>query len=192
MNSPCGDGWIPYKDEKCVKLFTSFESRHQAEAVCYQQHSTLVIINSAAEQKFLIEYIFNTSDSNIVWIGAERQLDSSTEFVWNDGSPVQRFTNWQIGRPSNVVSRSCVQMQSIWSRDLSQMEWVDVSCTIGNWFICEKLQAWPIERFQQAIISMRRELADTQNTLNAQTIQVQALQANPGNLVEMNVFVMLC
>lgn len=125
----------------------------------------MVIIKSAAEQKFLIQYVFNTSIENNIWIGAERRLDSSTEFDWNDGTPVRRFTNWAVDRPSSDTRRPCVYMQSPLSRDVSEMEWVDVGCNSGQWFICEKLQPWPIERIQRLIFSTRRELQDSVDSL---------------------------
>lgn len=165
MNSPpCGDdSWIPYKDEKCVKLFKTFLTRLQAQEHCNQQVSisdipTLVTIKSAAEQTFLNKYVFNSSDSNSVWIGAERRPGSATEFEWIDGSPVQRFTNWQVGSPSNIVGRPCVQMQSIYSRVISAMEWTDISCNGASWFICQKTQVWSIEQLQRAVVKTRNEL----------------------------------
>lgn len=164
------------------------------------------MVKSAEEQTFLIEYVFNSSNSNDVWIGATRRLNSITEFDWNDGTPVERFTNWAIGRPSDVVSRSCMLMQSKLSKRLYEMEWVDVSCTNGNWFICERMQIWPIEQFQRVILSIRREvqyLTDSftnqmtdlanlitglRNDVTASQSQITglrsdltALQANPGD-----------
>lgn len=50
-------------------------------------------------------------------------------------------------------------MKSELSRSsLSDLEWVDVSCTIGNWFVCEKLQPWSIEHLQEIVLGTRREL----------------------------------
>ncbi|XP_037036061.1 uncharacterized protein LOC119074162 [Bradysia coprophila] len=66
--------------------------------------------------------------------------------------------NWGIGRPSDDVRRSCVQMQSDVARGLSDMKWTDIACTIGNWFVCQKFQTCSCENFQQALLATRRDL----------------------------------
>lgn len=150
-------------------------TRREAQEHCNQQASTsdtpsLVIINSATEQIFLNQYIFNASDSNSVWIGAERLPDSRTEFEWIDGSPVERFTNWKIGSPSDIVGRQCVQMHSIYTytRELSDLEWVDISCNGASWFVCQKMQAWSIVQLQRAILNTRMELRHSVDDLKDQ------------------------
>lgn len=134
----------------------------------------MVIINSAAEQTFLTEYILTASDNsdNNVWIGAVRRPDSGSEFDWNDGSAVQRYTNWKIGHPSNDTRRSCVVMQSELSRQISDMPWTDVGCGGGNWFICEKLQTWSSKQLQQVLLATRR---DWQHSVD----ELKSLQDNP-------------
>lgn len=164
-----------------MKIVRAFTTRDLAEEICNSESSTssvptLVTISSAEEQKFLSEYIFNYSDSNNVWIGAERTPGSSTEFEWIDGSAIQHFTNWAIGRPSDDIRRSCVQMQSNLSRLNSDMEWVDISCTIGNWFICQELQTWSPQRIQQAILDARREKQHLTNQLDLAKIRLKDLQ----------------
>lgn len=179
VNSQCGDNsWIAYKDEKCVKLFRTFATRDQAEEVCNQQAGiisvpTLVTIRSAAEQNFLVEYISNASEENNVWIGAERRPGSSSEFNWNDGSPVMRYTNWGIGRPSDDVRRPCVLMQSELLRGFSDMSWTDISCAAGSWFICQKLQSWSLEHFQQAILTTRREMQHSVESFTNQMTDIK-------------------
>lgn len=160
------EGWTPFKDEHCVKLFKTFLTRTQAQDQCRQESSSLVTIKSADEQLFLNEYVFNSSDSNSIWIGAERSSNSETNFVWVDGSAVQRFTNWRIGSPSNIIGRGCVQMQTKYSRQLSDLEWVDVSCNGGaSWFICQKLQTWSIGDLQRAILATRQEMQSSVESL---------------------------
>lgn len=132
--------------------------RNQAEIICNQNGATLVTIKSVAEQKFLSELVLKSSISNNAWIGAERRPGSETEFDWNDGSAVKRYTNWAVGRPSADARRTCVQMQTDLSRRISDLEWADIGCTTGDWFICQKLQSWPFEYLQEAILDARREM----------------------------------
>lgn len=147
----------------------------------------------------MVEYIANVSQFNNVWIGATRRPDSSSEFVWDDGSSVQRYTNWGIGRPTEDDRRLCVLMQSEWSREFSDMKWTDISCAGGNWFICEKLQSWSLEHFQQNILTTRRELADVKSQLkdlrDNQMIdmrnQLQDLRDNPSKKDKVHVHLML-
>lgn len=128
----------------------------------------MVTIKSAAEQKFLTELILNLSYSNNVWIGAERQPDSATEFIWSDGSAFDLYSNWAIGRPSVDIRRTCVQMQSELSRQISDLEWADGGCTTGDWFICQKLQNWSFEYLQQAVLGARREIERNVNRFTEQ------------------------
>lgn len=173
MYSGCGaeDGWIPYRDEKCVKLFPNFVTRNQAEIMCNEQPSdlsipTLVAIRSAAEQQFLVEYISKTSEFNNIWIGAERRLDSANEFVWSDGTSVERYTNWGEGFPTTDVRRTCVQLRSEFTRGVHDMVWNDVPCMgVANWFVCEKVQAWSMKEAQQALLEARREILNAEKQL---------------------------
>lgn len=128
----------------------------------------MVAIKSADEQKFFTELVFNSSLSNSVWLGAERRPDNETEFVWSDGSAVGRFANWAVGRPSADVRRTCVQMQSELSRQVPYLEWADIGCTVGNWFICEKVSSWSFENLQRAVLSARREMDYNINSFTVQ------------------------
>lgn len=123
------------------------------------------------------EIVFNASQFVSIWIGALRRLDSDSdiEFDWNDGSSVQRYTNWGIGRPSSDSSRQCVIMQSQLVRQFNDMPWSDVNCDVYNWFICEKLPTWSTEYFQQVFLESRRELLKANNDL-------KELQDNPGKI----------
>lgn len=143
----------------------------------------MVSINSAAEQKFLTEYISNASLSNNVWIGALRRVESNSEFDWNDGSAVRRYTNWGIGRPTSDIRRTCVLMQSELSRRIADMPWTDIACDgAGNWFICQKLQTWSSEQIQRAVLDGRRELQHNvfsfSNQMDEMKKQLQESQEN--------------
>ncbi|XP_037051404.1 uncharacterized protein LOC119085197 [Bradysia coprophila] len=190
-NSRCDTGWIPLEDEKCVRLFETFATREQAEDVCQTHGGTLVAVMSEEHQRVLTELVLNSSNAINVWIGAQRRSGNSSEFVWNDGSTVRRYTSWATGHPTNSIGRNCVQMRSELSRtQRSDMEWVDIACVIANWFICQKLQMWSPENVQQALLNLRRELRDSDYSVSneitdmkrqlevAQT-ELTHLQANP-------------
>lgn len=190
MNSVCEEGWTPFEDEKCVRLGQFFVTREQAEGICHDQGATLVIITNESEQQLLRQLVLNSSDAVNVWIGAQRRPGGGSEFVWNDGSTVRRFTNWAIGHPTDNVGRNCVQMRSQLSRQSMDMEWVDIACTLANWFICQKLQFWLPQNLQQAVLGLRREVRDAQYSLTNQitemtkqlemaNMELKYLQENP-------------
>lgn len=63
-------------------------------------------------------------------------------------------------------------MQGELSRRFYDMKWRDVSCMTGSWFVCERLQEWSAEQFQQRLLTVRRDLqhivdklADVKNQL---------------------------
>lgn len=147
--------------------------------MCNLYDATLIAIRTADEQNFMTKLVFNSSQSNNVWLGAQRRPANETEFVWNDGSAVNRFVNWAVGSPSADVRRSCVQMQSELSRQLPDLEWSDIGCTVGNWFICQKLQTWPFEHLQRAIISSRR---DMEYSVNSFSDQITAMTTELNNV----------
>lgn len=147
---------------------------------------------SEDEQTFLTELILNSTHAVNVWIGAQRRSNNISEFVWNDGSTARRFTSWAIGHPTDIVGRNCVQMRSELSRQTRRdMEWVDISCVITNYFICQRLQIWKPDHIQQALLGLRRELrdsvysssneiADLKQQLEATKAELTDLTANPG------------
>lgn len=70
---------------------------------------------------------------------------------------------------------------------LSDWEWVDVGCTAGNFFICQRPPEWSIQHLQQAVLKVRREMDDsfTDITTNFNT-QIKYLLENPSKLVQSN------
>ncbi len=180
-----GSGWVAFKDEKCFKLIKKWATHDNAEIICNQEYfrtdsfaPTLVSIKSSAEQEYLTKFVFNTPNSNNVWIGAKRWPENGTVFVWNDGSVID-FDNWAEGSPTEETKRSCVAMQSEFSKKLSNMsdldqraingKWKDVTCDTGNWVLCQKLQTWSFPQLQKTFLDSRKEL---QNSLNDVTKQL--------------------
>ena len=127
-----GNDWVPYKDEKCFKIIEKLATHDEAETICNQEYfrtnsvtPTLVSIKSAAEQEYLTKFVFETSGVvNSVWIGAKRRPENSTKFVWNDGSDIE-FDNWAEGSPTEESRRGCVEMQSEFSKQFSNMSDLD-------------------------------------------------------------------
>ncbi|XP_037047876.1 snaclec subunit A-like [Bradysia coprophila] len=182
----CGDDWVPFEDEKCVRVFPIFANRIDAERRCNDEDGTLVIIKTATEQMFIRELVLNATTN--VWIGAERRPGSETEYIWNDGSAVHRFTYWQPGSPIIGDRRDCVIMR----RDIPTLsfQWTNIACSTSSGFICEKKQIWPFEYLQEAILDARRtkehsvlsfidQLADLTTKLNRTNTELKHLQDNP-------------
>ncbi len=205
-----GSGWVAYKDEKCFKLIKKWATHDEAETICNQEYfrtdsfvPTLVSIKSSAEQEYLTKFVFNTSDSNKVWIGAKRRPENGTEFVWNDGSIID-FDNWAEGSPTEETKRDCVEMQSEFSKQFSNMsdldqraingKWNDVTCNIGNWVLCQKLQTWSFPLLQKIFLDSRKELQNSLNdvtnqlsdTKNDLTITKNELTTTKNNLINTN------
>lgn len=126
------------------------------------QGCRLATINSASEQDFISNLLFNSSSVvNNVWIGATRNTEAGRpeEFIWVDGKIVSTYANWVPGSPSATIGRNCVQLQSGWTMAADTPGlWKDVNCEAGNWAVCESFQVWSPYETQLAIIELRRAL----------------------------------
>src|SRR5690606_22297280 len=107
-----GEGWIPFKDEKCFKLFEEWMTREKAQILCANAKllsdpnpPVLATVETEEEQQFLNSYIYETSQVETnVWIGAKRGEEN--QFVWDNGEFVGRkFSNWAKDAPSDDTRR---------------------------------------------------------------------------------------
>jgi len=182
----CEDGWVPYKDEKCIKLFSSenlltFEA---AQVLCSTQGSTkypatLVMVKSAEIQAILEEITSNTFDS--LWLGATYDTGSK-EFKWIDGESLT-YSNWQDGYPTNSSdTQNCIELRPTEGRRLTAAKgrWANVPCQKRNLVICQKAPTWSLEDAVEEILSLRRQHQDDVDALNAELVkaagQIQSLR----------------
>jgi hypothetical protein len=106
---------------------------------------TLVSIENAEEQDFITQLVFGQLNSKIhIWIGAKR-VENGTDFVWNDGTPLD-YENWNVNRPSDDEEKRRVIIESNSTNKFNNPEefatgkWMDISCETGNYIFCQKLQ----------------------------------------------------
>ena len=133
----------------------------------------------------MTNYVFNISGVKAnVWIGVKRK-ESSNQFVWDDGS-IFDFTNWTKGSPSEEVGKDCVEMQSMFTREFSNIsnlnlrsingEWKDVSCESENIILCQKLQTLSFPQLQKSFLEVRKELSDARNQLSDTKNELRYIQ----------------
>jgi hypothetical protein len=129
-----------------------FRTWTQAQDFCSQRSTSLVFIESAEENAFIVDWITRMQLEDQVWIGANDR-DSTLignnegEWVWGtgnnptqfwegdeDGMPVMsRYEDWATGEPNNQGDEDCAVLSS--NHDF---HWDDRVCTNQYLnFVCE-------------------------------------------------------
>ena len=152
----CGD-WIPYKDEKCFKVFERISINSDANHICRKLGSKLAIIRTEEEQHFIKEYLKSKKIVDSVWIGMTRNFHS---FLWNDGTEM-KYTDWLSGRPAYKADTDCAVISLDFDDQLDYDlgdygKWFDVSCFKSNLPLCEKIQPWSMINLQKELMGIRR------------------------------------
>lgn len=159
----CDPDWIPYKDEKCIKIFPEdFQQYSDAKTFCNSMGSSysLLSVNNAEEQVYFHDFIHVTSKiKNSVWLGLRAR---NGLFTWPDGSPLG-YTNWINGSTTDNNSK-CVELTV-------SGKWLAVSCTRRNMFVCETHQIWSMYKIQKTFQEFRKEQLD--NPVPVEFIYVQ-------------------
>jgi len=123
--SSCDPGYT-LVGSKCLKLVTSSSNYLQAILGCVSMGSTLVSIQSQAEQ----DAVFALTGSTGGWIGFTDFLNEGT-FAWVDESVVS-YTNWRSGQPNNGNNNQhCTQIRP-------DGDWDDVICDKNQQYVCQK------------------------------------------------------
>lgn len=120
----CPRGWFN-EGSSCYKLSSYPQNWQAAKTDCVRMGSTLVIVNSQAEQQALKPHIKRTS----TWIGLHRDPSEKTRWLWVDRSRLS-YTHWDRYEPNNI-REECVEMRS-------SARWNDLSCSSKLRYICEK------------------------------------------------------
>lgn len=160
----CGD-WESFKDEKCVKLLDNIETHDGAVELCKKQvaTATLVSILSTEEQDFLENYIFKKRGAqNSVWLGAKRNQNNKTTFLWDDGNKFD-FSNWDKD-DKHLEGDDCVEMtpQDAYYAEDKQGKWKDVHCTGSkkNQVLCQFPQSWTLPKLVKTFLEFRKDFKD--------------------------------
>ncbi|CAG2102107.1 unnamed protein product [Medioppia subpectinata] len=182
---PCGcNGWVPYGNEKCYRVFNTTDPKTYAESGEYcgalkqdPYVPTLAIVKSADEHRFLVDYLSDTFANGIdVWIGARRRTspaDNVPEFKWWDGSALE-YSNWLPGAALGVDRADCVAMKSAkqWyavsggAQLVDNGVWVNTVCGAHNMVLCQKLQYWSYREIQLQVLADRRRALQTHHDLD--------------------------
>ncbi|XP_018429119.1 PREDICTED: hepatic lectin-like [Nanorana parkeri] len=121
----CENGWVEFEGH-CY-FFSGFELNWaQAEMICLNRGSHLVIINSQAEQNFLQ----SKTNRRYYWIGLT-DLETEGTFKWIDGTGLS-YTSWRNGEPNDGLGKEdCAHL-------FSEGKWNDYPCNSNSSAICEK------------------------------------------------------
>lgn len=113
-----------------------------------------------SEQNYVASVIQNDTSCPGLWLGLTRDQDSLHDFYWESGKTVQ-FSNWGPEFPSNNSGRGCVEMMSENSlrQEISAAtgDWHDVTCSKGNWVLCEKIPPWSVGDMINGILDLQYE-----------------------------------
>ncbi|XP_059016307.1 C-type lectin domain family 4 member G-like isoform X1 [Mustela lutreola] len=119
---PCLENWMAFQGS-CYLFSTQSQDWFEAKDHCAKKGAHLVIINSQAEQKFLI-----SEENTVYWIGLKKQYPKGI-YKWQDGS-APTFINWPDTTSSD---NDCVfiEKSGFWFSGMCQVSW---------YYICEKPQ----------------------------------------------------
>jgi hypothetical protein len=154
--SSCDEGWWPYSDAKCYKIFEEdktriFENYNQSAAFCKGMGGYLVAINSADEQLVFSQFLYEANNVvDDIWLGGVVQ---DALIQWEDGSDTD-YTNWATGFPGNESDGLCVTASST---PAIQGQWTATDCTARRLVVCQKDQLWSIAKFQQIFREFRKQ-----------------------------------
>uniref|UniRef100_A0A8B9KKX6 C-type lectin domain-containing protein n=1 Tax=Astyanax mexicanus TaxID=7994 RepID=A0A8B9KKX6_ASTMX len=105
----CQDGWLQFKSH-CFKVFTTNENFKTSEENCVSAGGHLASMHSNADNVFIKDLVWNTTNSNAVtWIGA-RDAGQLGKWVWTDGSAFD-YSIWSNGQPDKYSPlEQCVEI----------------------------------------------------------------------------------
>ncbi|TFJ98268.1 NACHT, LRR and PYD domains-containing protein 3-like [Platysternon megacephalum] len=128
VDSVCGHcpwGWAWFQ-RTCYYFSESTKTWREAKQFCLDNGAQLVIINTNAEQVFLVK---NRPKSRVYWLGLSDQKVEN-QWLWVDGSPL-KLSFWSTGEPNDSSDEDCGTM-AIDGR------WNDINCYMTDYWICEK------------------------------------------------------
>uniref|UniRef100_A0A3B1JQ99 C-type lectin domain-containing protein n=1 Tax=Astyanax mexicanus TaxID=7994 RepID=A0A3B1JQ99_ASTMX len=126
----CQDGWLQFKSH-CFKVFTTNENFKTSEENCVSAGGHLASMHSNADNVFIKDLVWNTTNSNAVtWIGA-RDAGQLGKWVWTDGSAFD-YSIWSNGQPDkHSPLEQCVEINYL-------DQWNDANCDNRHPSVCAK------------------------------------------------------
>merc|ERR1712137_1127000 len=126
----CPDGWVT-NDDSCYLFDHSLLTFKEAEALCTQEASHLVEIETDEENDFISKF-GGFLKSPAYWIGL---TDEAVEhsWMWLNSNTAANYTSWYKGRPNGQRARNCAEMIAAYG-----FAWFDTACTTAHAAICER------------------------------------------------------
>ncbi|XP_058850066.1 C-type lectin domain family 4 member M-like [Acipenser ruthenus] len=134
----CPEKWVE-SNGKCYYFSPDKMNWNSSRASCVSMGADLVIIESEAEQKFLLENdkskpLLGNAEKNSYWIGL---TDAATEgtWLWVDGTPLNdKAKYWHGNEPDDwkgedSSGEDCARLAYLTSPANSLKAWFDASCT---------------------------------------------------------------
>ncbi|XP_077891211.1 uncharacterized protein LOC101969219 isoform X1 [Ictidomys tridecemlineatus] len=125
---PCPWGWEAFQGN-CYFFSRTLGTWENSVSSCQDMGAHLVIINNAAEQRFL--RYWDIRKSQRTWIGLSDHNNEGS-WHWVDNTPLQ-LSYWKEGEPNNAGNEDCAE--------LFVEDWNDNKCTAQNFWICERPSA---------------------------------------------------
>ncbi|XP_014379679.1 C-type lectin domain family 4 member D-like [Alligator sinensis] len=137
----CPMGWKPFQ-ATCYFLSSDSMSWDESEKNCMGMGSHLVVINTQAEQDFLLNWtkdIFSSRQSYFIGLSAQ---EVEAQWRWVDQTPYNKTAAfWIPGEPRIPKREKCTALQ-VHSRTQARQNWNDIPCSTSLNRICEAAAAF--------------------------------------------------
>ena len=203
-----GDGWAPFTEKKCIKLFSAVgeQSHYWARKYCDDGtgSSRLVTLQSAAEQAAIDTYLTRLEKNlslaipQYLWLdGSDRQYDqklnstyNSSAFNW-EGSEEENstiltpltFTNWAPGQP---VKPNTTYLHLAFPTCIQMhayfRTWSNENCSSPNAVFCTRPQHWSLEKVQEVVEELQGTVQQLQEVNKKIKETISLMQGEIENL----------
>ncbi|XP_078578923.1 uncharacterized protein LOC144863535 [Branchiostoma floridae x Branchiostoma japonicum] len=128
----CPSGYVRFQD-RCFKFYTYKRNYAGARSACRAVGASLAMPKDQATNNFLFNQLTTyPTGSSFTWFGLTDLAQEGT-FVWEDGTPLTGWSNWNPGNPDDHQSdEDCAH----WYIP-NGYKWNDRSCSISQYFVCE-------------------------------------------------------
>ncbi|XP_035860330.1 ladderlectin-like [Sander lucioperca] len=130
----CPPGWTQF-GSRCFAFYIQTKTWIEAETFCQTAGGNLASIHTAAEHKFIKDFINQvTGTQTTSWIGGTDAVKVFT-WLWTDGSKFN-YKSFNAGEPNNNTGAEfCLVMNWNWG---VESNWNDLACINQLSFVCSK------------------------------------------------------
>jgi len=107
----------------------------RARGLCQRDDGDLVVIDSEAEWKFLLEAVKSKGEDDELWMGASASSGYSGPWEWLDGRSFSKDDAHWEGWGPNDNGRACLVLSG-WRGETNN--WMDFDCNWSSKAVCEK------------------------------------------------------